>query len=174
MKFKIRSKIIIMNIIVILPVIIIIYSMILRNLHGNLFSTSLNYLQKQSYSSQIYIINYVQKEMENNLKIDTVLKNMSPFIAYYLEKDLKCQVQIIDKEMNLLGDSRDDSKFKLDEDVSNAVNGNKAYVLRKIGDRDYILFSSPIYINDKIYNLSIYKGSNDTKESTLETIFYRY
>lgn len=147
MKLKIRNKIIIMNIAILIPVLIIVYSITLDTMYKNMVQSSINFLKQESYNSQLYIMNYI--ENEDILDVETVIKNMSPFIATYVSNNVKCRSQIYGIEGTLLGDSIDEINFHGGEDVVGALSGNKTYMIKKIDNISYILFSSPIYQNNR-------------------------
>ena len=109
--------------------------------------SSINFLTQESYNSQLYVMNYLENQV--SLDADMVMKNMSPFISTYISSNTNCRTQIYGIDETLLGDSDDDSNFRAEEDVKNAVSGNKSYVIRKIGSKAYILFSSPVYKNNR-------------------------
>lgn len=162
MKLKIRNKIIIMNIAVVILVLIIIYSITLDTLYQNMVQSSLNFLKKESYNSQLYIMNYIEKD--NTLDVENVMKNMSPFLATYLSNNVKCRTQIYDKGGSLIGDSSDSVNFQQGKDVENAISGNKTYFLEKIDNEKYILFASPIYNGNETIGCIryIYPLTNET------------
>lgn len=162
MKLKIRNKIIIMNIAILTPVLIIIYLITIDTLYQNMVQSSLSFLKKESYNSQLYVMNYIEKE--NILDVETIMKNMSPFLATYLSNNVKCRTQIYGADGSLVGDSSDNIDFQKGEDVDNATSGNKTYCLKKLDNERYILFSSPIYKENKTIGCIryIYPLTNET------------
>lgn len=151
-----------MNVAILIPVLTVIYAITLQNLYKNMVQGSINFLKQESYNSQLYVMNYL--ESQDSLGVDMVMKNMSPFLSTYISGNTNCRTQIYGEEGILLGDSEDDSSFAKGEDVKNALSGNKSYVLRNINDKPYILFSSPIYKNNKTVGAIryIYKLNNQT------------
>lgn len=145
--FSIKNKIIFMNIIILIPILIVIYAITIDTLHKNLISKSVEYLKNESYNSQIYVINYLKREQ--NLDAEEVLKNTAPFMAAYISNNLKCRTQIYSHNLSLLGDSQNGIDINYKDDIFNGTLGNKCYRIYKNSNEEYILFSSPIYINDK-------------------------
>ncbi|MCY6372778.1 sensor histidine kinase [Clostridium ganghwense] len=147
MKLKIKTKIMLMNMGILIPVIIFIYLVIINNLYNNVLKNSVDFLTKESYNTQLYIINYLGKD--SGINDVTKFKNISPLTSTYLSNRLKFRIQMYDKDGNITADSSSSKDNFYDKDINNAIKGNKAYIIRKVHGKMYILFSSPIYINDK-------------------------
>ncbi|GAA0078162.1 HAMP domain-containing sensor histidine kinase [Clostridium sp. CTA-5] len=158
MKLGIKKKILLINITVLIMAIIGIYLVTIYILYSKIINSSIETLKKESYSSQKFVMNYLQKE--DNIYHEKVLSEMSPFIATYLSNNCKVRVQIYSNN-SLVGDSEDYPEIKNDEDVSKALMGKKSYIVRNLDGESYILFSSPIYNEDRsigciryVYNLN--------------------
>ena len=146
MKIGIKKKIVIMNISVLIPVIFLISIVTIYNLHTKIIKNSIDVLKKESYNSQAFIMDILKNEDDSS--IDLFLKNMSPFIATYLSDNSKTRVQLYNPSYKI-GDSNNYPDIKKDDDVTKALQGNKAYIIRKFENKSYVLFSSPIYYKNR-------------------------
>ncbi|MFD3158662.1 sensor histidine kinase [Haloimpatiens sp. FM7330] len=146
-KFRLKTKIMFMNMGILIPIIILIYLITISNLYNTVINNSINFLSKESYTTQLYIINY----LKNNKKLDykLVMKNSSPLMTSYLSNKLSLRIQMYDEDLNILGDSLVGKSQLYDKDIVNAAKGNKAYIIRKIDGNICVMFSSPIYFNNK-------------------------
>lgn len=174
MKFGIKRKILFMNIAVLILSIAGIYVVTIYELYTRITNNSIDMLKKESYNSQAFVMEYLQNE--DKFHVEKVLNEMSPFIATYLSSKSKVRVQIYNNS-SIIGDSEDYPHIKKDDDISNALSGKKAYIIRKIQGKYYILFSSPIYYNDSklgciryIYNLD--KENNIVFKTILSMTFF--
>ncbi len=102
-----------------------------------------DFLIKESYNTQLYIEGYLEKDQ--NLTKEANFINKGPLINTYLSNKLNFRIQTYDKTGNIISDSDMNNLSLYDEDIKNSINGNKAYVVKKIDRNMYILFSSPIY-----------------------------
>lgn len=175
MKLGIKRKILIMNIAVIILSISGMCVVTVYELYTRITNNSIDMLRKESYSSQAFVMNYLQNE--NKFRVKKVLNEMGPFIATYLSGKSKMRVQIYNNDFSIMGDSENDPYIVKDEDVVSAINGKKAYIIRNFKGKDYVLFSSPIYYNDTklgcirfVYNLE--KENNIVFKTILSMIFF--
>lgn len=140
---KIKDKIMLMNMGILIPVITFIYIIIMNNIYSNVINSSVDFLIKESYNTQLYIEGYLEKDQ--NLTKEANFINKGPLINTYLSNKLNFRIQTYDKTGNIISDSDMNNLSLYDEDIKNSINGNKAYVVKKIDRNMYILFSSPIY-----------------------------
>ncbi|NFG62355.1 MULTISPECIES: HAMP domain-containing sensor histidine kinase [unclassified Clostridium] len=145
MNLGIKGKIVIMNIVVLIIAILSIYAVTIYTLYSRVINNSIDMLKKESYTSQSFIMKYL--ETEDDFHVENVLNEMSPFIATYLSNGCKFRVQIYNNS-SLIGDSDNYPNISKDDDVVTALKGNKSYIIRRIEESSYILFSSPIYYSD--------------------------
>nr|WP_282433607.1 HAMP domain-containing sensor histidine kinase [Clostridium botulinum] len=145
MNWGIKGKIVIMNIFILIIAILSIYVVTIYTLYSRVINNSIDMLRKESYTSQSFIMKYL--ETEDDFHVENVLNEMSPFIATYLSNNCKFRVQIYNNS-SLIGDSDNYPNISKDDDVVTALKGNKSYIIRRIEESSYILFSSPIYYSD--------------------------
>ncbi|NFN95100.1 HAMP domain-containing histidine kinase [Clostridium botulinum] len=145
MNWGIKGKIVIMNIFILIIAILSIYVVTIYTLYSRVINNSIDMLKKESYTSQSFVMKYL--EMEDYFHVENVLNEMSPFIATYLSNGCKFRVQIYNNS-SLIGDSDNYPNISKDDDVIEALKGNKSYIIRRIEEASYILFSSPIYYSD--------------------------
>ena len=145
MNLGIKGKIVIMNIVVLIIAILSIYAVTIYTLYSRVINNSIDMLRKESYTSQSFIMKYL--ETEDDFHVENVLNEMSPFIATYLSNGCKFRVQIYNNS-SLIGDSDNYPNINKDDDVVTALKGNKSYIIRRVEESSYILFSSPIYYSD--------------------------
>ncbi|NFV57667.1 HAMP domain-containing histidine kinase [Clostridium botulinum] len=145
MNWGIKGKTVIMNIFILIIAILSIYVVTIYILYSRVINNSIDMLKKESYTSQSFVMKYL--EMEDDFHVENVLNEMSPFIATYLSNGCKFRVQIYNNS-SLIGDSDNYPNISKDDDVIEALKGNKSYIIRRIEEASYILFSSPIYYSD--------------------------
>ena len=143
---KIKTKIMLMNMGILIPVITFIYIIIINNLYSNVIKSTIDFLTKESYNTQLYIANYIKKDKDTDAETNFI--NKGPLINTYLANKLNFRIQIYDKSGNILADSVMNNVSLYDEDITNSIKGNKAYVVKKVDGNMYVLFSSPIYLKD--------------------------
>lgn len=143
---KIKDKIMLMNMGILIPVITFIYIITINNLYRNVIKSSIDFLIKESYNTQLYIENYIEKDKD--VDVETSFISKGPLINTYLANKLNFRIQIYDKTGNMLSDSVMNNLSLYDEDITNSINGNKAYVVKKVDGNMYVLFSSPIYFKN--------------------------
>lgn len=142
-KLKIKDKIMLMNMGILIPVITFIYIIIMNKLYNNVIKSSIDFLIKESYNTQLYIESYIEKDQD--LDVETSFINKGPLIDTYLANKLNFRIQIYDKTGNILSDSVINNLSLYDDDIKSSINGNKAYIIKKVDGNMYVLFSSPIY-----------------------------
>ncbi|MBU3181245.1 sensor histidine kinase [Clostridium psychrophilum] len=146
MKIGIKNKIVIMNVAVLLPVLLIVCFITIGNLYKNILNNSITMLKQESYNSQLNIITYLDNEKNTGLPV--LLKNMTPFIAKNFSDHYKFRIQLYNKD-GLIGDSDKYPTILENKDVVHALSGTKSYIIKKIEDKQYILFSSPLYFEEE-------------------------
>ncbi|MGH4139925.1 ATP-binding protein [Clostridium sp.] len=146
MKIGIKNKIVIMNIAVLLPALLIVCFITIGSLYKNILNNSITMLKQESYNSQLNIITYL--EGEKNIGFSVLFKNMSPFIATNLSDHYKFRIQLYNKD-GLVGDSEEYPIILENNDVVHALSGTKSYIIKKIDNKQYILFSSPLYLEEE-------------------------
>lgn len=162
---KIKNKIMLMNMGILIPIIAYIYIININNLYSNVIKSSIDFLTKESYSTQLYIANYIEKDKGNNVEANFI--NKAPLINTYLSNKLRFRIQMYDKTGQILADSVMNSVSFYDEDINRAINGNKAYVVKKLDGHTYLLFSSPIYSNSNTLGCVRYVYPIDSGEKLI-------
>lgn len=162
---KIKTKIMLMNMGILIPVITFIYIITINNLYSNVIKSSIDFLTKESYSTQLYIANYLEKDKVNSVESNFI--NKAPLINAYLSNKLRFRVQIYDKTGQILADSVMNSVSFYDEDINGAIDGNKSYMVKKIDGHTYVLFSSPIYLDNNTLGCVRYVYSVDSGEKLI-------
>ncbi|WPC44705.1 HAMP domain-containing sensor histidine kinase [Clostridium sp. JS66] len=157
-----------MNMGILIPAIVFIYLITINNLYSNVIKSSINFLTKESYSTQLYIASYIEKDKA--VYSETAFRNMSPLITTYLSNKLAFRIQMYDASGEILADSISNSVNMYAEDINSAVKGNKSYVVKKIDGQIYILFSSPIYLNKNTIGCVRYVYSIDTGQKLIHSI----
>ncbi|MCY6369293.1 HAMP domain-containing sensor histidine kinase [Clostridium ganghwense] len=160
MQIGIKKKIMIMNIVVLIPAILLIGLVTMNSLYDKVIHSSINMLKQESYNGQAYVMNYLKRGENSNEEM--VLENMSQFIATYLSNYSKLRVQIYNND-GLIGDSKEYPYFNKDKDVESAVSGTKGYIIKKVQGKRYVFFSSPIYFNNKTLGCIRYIYSIDNE-----------
>ncbi|AOR23157.1 sensor histidine kinase [Clostridium taeniosporum] len=169
LNFSIKTKIILMNMGILIPIIIFIYVTITNNLYSNVIKSNIDLLTKESYNTQVYISNYIEKD--KGVDIETNFVHKAPLINTYLSKKLNYRIQIYDKNGDIMTDSVANRVTLFDKDITNAIKGNKAYVVKKIDGNIYILFSSPIYLKDATLGCVRYIYTLDIEEKFINNMF---
>lgn len=166
---KIKTKIMLMNMGILVPIITFIYVITINTLYSNVIKSSIDFLTKESYSTQLYISNYIEKDKETSSETNFITK--APLINAYLSNKLRFRVQMYDKTGQILADSIMNSVSLYDEDINNAIKGNKAYVVKKVDGQIYVLFSSPIYSNNNTLGSVRYVYAVDSGEKIINNMF---
>ncbi|NFN36924.1 sensor histidine kinase, partial [Clostridium botulinum] len=146
LNFNIKTKIILMNMGILIPIIIFIYITIINNLYNNVIKSNIDLLTKESYNTQVYISNYIEKDKVDDIEIN--FEHKAPLINTYLSKKLNYRIQIYDKNGDIMIDSTSNSVTFFDEDIAIVIKGSKAFVIKNIDGTIYVLFSSLIYFKD--------------------------
>ncbi|GAA0740208.1 HAMP domain-containing sensor histidine kinase [Clostridium oceanicum] len=168
-KLKIKTKIMLMNMAILIPTIVFIYIITINNLYSNVIKNSIDFLTKESYTTQLYISNYIEKYNEKNVEDNFLSK--SSLINTYISNRLRFRTQIYNKNGEILEDSVMDSLSLYDEDINNAIKGNKAYIVKKIDGNIYILFSSPIYFKNNTLGCVRYVYCVDGGKKLIDNMF---
>lgn len=166
---KIRTKIMLMNMGILIPVIIFIYIITINNLYSNVIKSAIDFLTKESYSTQLYISNYIEKDKKLEGEANFVKK--APLINTYLSNKLRFRIQMYDKTGESLADSVMNSVSLYDEDITNAIKGNKAYVVKKVDGHIYVLFSSPVLLEDTTLGCVRYVYPVDSGQELINNMF---
>ncbi|WP_343761509.1 HAMP domain-containing sensor histidine kinase [Clostridium oceanicum] len=158
-----------MNMAILIPTIVFIYIITINNLYSNVIKNSIDFLTKESYTTQLYISNYIEKYNEKNVEDNFLSK--SSLINTYISNRLRFRTQIYNKNGEILEDSVMDSLSLYDEDINNAIKGNKAYIVKKIDGNIYILFSSPIYFKNNTLGCVRYVYCVDGGKKLIDNMF---
>lgn len=167
---KIKTKIMLMNMGILVPIIFFIYIITINNLHSNVVKSSVEFLKQESYNTQLYIANYLENDKEMDVERNFI--NKSPLIATYLSNKLRLRIQMFDKTGAILADSVMNSVSLYDQDINNALRGDKAYIIKKIDGKIYILFSNPIYSNNNTIGCVRYVYTVDNGEKIINNMLY--
>lgn len=87
---KIKDKIMLMNMGILIPVITFIYIIIMNNIYSNVINSSVDFLIKESYNTQLYIEGYLEKDQ--NLTKEANFINKGPLINTYLSNKLNFRI----------------------------------------------------------------------------------
>ncbi|SHJ07706.1 Signal transduction histidine kinase [Clostridium cavendishii DSM 21758] len=169
LNLKIKTKIMLMNMGILIPAIVLIYIVTINNLYSNVKKSAIDFLTKESYNAQQYIANYIENDKETD--IETNFVNKSELINTFLANKLSFRIQIYNKNGKILADSVMNTVSLYDEDITSAIKGNKAYVVKKFDGRIYILFSSPIYSKDKTLGCVRYIYPVDSGQNLINNMF---
>lgn len=143
-----KTKLKFMNMGILIPIVFFICFIIVENLSKNIINSSITYLLKESKTTQINVIGELEKSSELDKK--NLFHKISPFIVEDLSSALNMRIQTYDEKGQIIYDSSKNVLSLYDKDVFNAVEGKKAYIVKKIDGKTYIMLSSPIFINKKI------------------------
>ncbi|KGN03320.1 histidine kinase [Clostridium novyi A str. 4570] len=148
LKLNLKRKIILTNILILAPIIVFIYFITVSTLSKNIIKNSVDYLLNENNSAQIYIKNILSlKKLQDP---EDVLKDSAPFIVTTLSEKFNLRVQMFNTSGQLIYDSDKDKISLYNEDISNALENKKAYIIKKIDGTPYIFLSSPILYNNKL------------------------
>lgn len=76
-----------------------------------------------------------------------------------------------DKSGEILVDSVMNSVSLYDDDIANAIKGNKAYVVKKVDGNIYVLFSSPVLLKDSTLGCVRYVYPVDSGQKLISNMF---
>ncbi|MBU3160457.1 HAMP domain-containing histidine kinase [Clostridium frigoris] len=158
-----------MNMGILIPAITFMYIIIINNLYSNVIKSAIDFLTQESYSAQLYIANYIKKD--NKTDVETNFLNKAPLINTFLSNKLNFRIQTYDKNGNILADSVMNSVNLYDEDITNSLRGDKAYVVKNIDGNIYVLFSSPIYLKDRTLGCVRYIYPVDSGQKIIKNMF---
>ncbi|NGP57745.1 HAMP domain-containing histidine kinase [Paenibacillus thiaminolyticus] len=134
-----------------IPVMLFLYIVLDISLQNNVYHSAVNSLQKLSIEAQIYTINYVEREQQG--KPDVTLQKGAPLIASYLSKRMGVRVQLINAHHLVLADTERGALSYVNQDMEQAMLGNKSYMIQKASPSPLLLFSSPIYVDNQVIGL---------------------
>ncbi|MGL5244884.1 MAG: HAMP domain-containing sensor histidine kinase, partial [Sarcina sp.] len=144
LKLNIKQKIVITSIFILVPIIFCICIITFKILTTNLLNSSVNSLIVDSKSAQIYIENIINEN--NDKSITSIIDDYAPYICNELKERFDFRVQFFNSSKNLVYDTNEDKDIlRYKEDIDEAANGNKAYIIEKIDGVPSIFISSPIF-----------------------------
>ncbi len=158
MKFTIRYKIILSNIIIIVLALAIIATIVIQGMLYYNIQYSESRLVKNSDNANLFIQQYILTQKENSLNSKLgIFKENSVYLAEELSKQNNIRVQLFDQSKQLLADSttldmespaerREEKREEIDIAVS---RGEKAYVVKELDEGRYIYFASPIIMDNQ-------------------------
>ncbi|MDD2481058.1 MAG: HAMP domain-containing sensor histidine kinase [Lutispora sp.] len=151
---KLKFKILALNVAALFIMLIILGPIIIQISDNYNLSNTLNYLKSQGEYSTIYIEQYILSKVGNIFEVPNIMDSDSPYLCSYLNKNIKCRVQIFYGN-RLLGDSEDiiDNNRNIRPEVSETFKGNKAYYITKNKTRT-LYFATPVNIDGR-YNYSL-------------------
>lgn len=172
-KINLKQKIIITNLVILTPIIIFIFIITYNALNKNLINNSIEYLLDKSRTTESYIINLLSSN-ENEDKED-ILRDNAPFIASTISEKYNVRIQILSNSAQIIYDSSSDEVSLFGNDINEALEGNRAYILEKIDNIPTLFLSSPISYKGKNYGairlILINTESYEILKNTL-TIFF--
>ena len=148
MKMQIKAKVMLMNLAIFVPLLLLVYALLLSSLYRNLVHGSTEFLLQESYNTQRYIEHYLEEQpQEPAVKRFT---EAAPLLGAYLAAQLHFRIQIYDANANLLSDSVKNELSVYAGDIQQAVYGDKAWTVKRIGGTSYVLFTLPVYAQEEI------------------------
>ncbi|RBP44752.1 ATP-binding protein [Garciella nitratireducens] len=176
MKFTLRYKIILSNIIIILLALTIIATIVIQGmLYYNIQYSEKRLIQNSDNANlfiQQYILSQDGEHLNSRLKI---FKENSTYLAEELSKQNNIRIQLFDQSKNLLADSTTidiESPTEEREEINIAISrGEKAYVVKDLDEGRYIYFASPIIMeNQQLGVLSYIYSLEDVDELINQSI----
>ncbi|MEA4960297.1 sensor histidine kinase [Lutispora sp.] len=151
---KLKFKILALNIAALLIMLTILGPIIIKISDNYNLSNILNYLKSQGDNSTIYVEQYILSKAGNIFEVPSIMESDSSYLCSYLNKNIKCRVQIFYGN-KLLGDSEDitDNNKNIRPEVSETFKGNKAYIITKNKTRT-LYYATPVNIDGR-YNYSL-------------------
>ncbi|MCG7410163.1 HAMP domain-containing histidine kinase [Paenibacillus sp. ACRRX] len=131
-----------------IPVMLFLYIVMIISLQNNIYQSAVSSLQKLSVEAQIYTINYVEREQKDTPEV--TLQNGAPLIASYLSKRMGLRVQLLSPHNRIWADTERAALPYVNQDMEQAIQGNKAYMIQKASPSPMMLFSSPLYVGGKV------------------------
>ena len=169
MKFRIKTKIMFMNMAIFVPVILFVCAVLLNQLYSSIIKNSTDFLLKESYNTQLYMDRYFEQHAEN--PPDKRFAAAAPLIGTYLANKVDFRIQLYDRAGNLLSDSIKNDLSMYAEDIAKAGEGKKAYIMKKTEEHTYILFSSPIYVGREIIGSVRYIYPLERETKIMDSMF---
>lgn len=150
---KLKQKIILLNISTIF-IMLIVLGIIITNITDNYnLYTRLQYLQGQGEYASTYIEQYVMSKSRSFFDVPALMESNAGYLAEFLEKTVKCRVQIYYGN-SLLGDSEEiRSNVEIRPEVAQTFQKNSAYFISK-GPYRTFYYATPVVIMNK-YTYSI-------------------
>lgn len=153
-KMRLQTKINLMNMSIVIPTVFFICFIIVDNLFQNIINSSIDNLLKESKRTQISVINTLEKNKDEDKKAS--FRRIAPFIVGDLNEKLKMRVQTYDDKGQIIYDSSKNQVSLYDEDVYKGIQGKKAYLVKKIDGKTYIMLSSPIFTHGNLIGVVRY------------------
>lgn len=160
-KWGLKSRIIVINLCMVLPVLILFFVTTITTVYTQTKNASIELLTNESYASQIYLME--QLDGLGSLRDQRrELLAAAPAFSKTLSDTLGMRVQIFDMEGELIGDSSITAGTDLTGDVLSAVAGTKAYTLIDWNGSPGISFSSPVYCGEDTIGAIRYLSQMDS------------
>ncbi|MPQ43070.1 HAMP domain-containing sensor histidine kinase [Clostridium tarantellae] len=160
LKLNIKNKIILTNILILTPIILFISLLTINTLTENIISNSVKNILVKSESAQGYIEDVLKTN--NPTDINYFLEESGLYLITSLSDKFNLRTQLYGVSGQLLYDSEKNELSLYNEDINKALEGKKAYLVKKIDGVPQILLSSSIFHNGKTYGVLrfIYKETN--------------
>lgn len=183
MKFTIRHKLILSNIVIIALSLIIIATIVIQGMLYYNVRYSENLLMESSNNANLFIQQYILSQQEKNNESEiAVYEENTDYLAEELTKQSNARVQLFNRWGDLIADSSSlDTSPNIEEKVEERqeidialLQKEKAYTVKKLEEGRYMYFASPIIMeNQQVGVLSfIYSMENtDTLISQSLTLF---
>lgn len=164
---KLRTKIIFYSSVIMAATILFISIVALTLTRRQVVNRELDYWINQSYNDQIFYMTYLQREHDED--IEAVYTNIAPFMAMYLSRSTDgCVIQIYNRKGELIGSSSNETQELPGEDIRGAVEGNKTYMIAKLGKYEHLLLSCPIFFNNNPIGCIRYVDSLEKEMAAIE------
>lgn len=131
-----------------IPSILAVYAGMLLFLQKYMYDKSIGSVRKLSLEAQTYTMNNIEKEG----KIEDFYANAN-LIASYLSSTFDMRVQIYQKQNELIADTEKGALPLMDSDIEESFAGKKAYLIKKGTTYPILLFSCPIYYQDRVIGI---------------------
>lgn len=158
---KLRNKIIIINLLIIITILFVAFTIILKTVDNFNIYTINQYLQHQSNLSQAYLSEYF-KVKDNPVE---VLGKEKAFLEFKLKEQAGCEVSLTGTEV------REPSLLQ-----KSALEGKKSYLITKEGKHRSFLLSFPIFAQGQIigavtYTYSLFQ-TDEVRKSLSIVLFF--
>ncbi|MGG3432722.1 HAMP domain-containing sensor histidine kinase [Heyndrickxia coagulans] len=128
-----------------IPSILAVYVGMFLFLQKYMYDKSIGSVRKLSIEAQTYTMNNIEKEG----KIEDFYANAN-LIASYLSSTFDMRVQIYRNPNELIADTKKEALPLMDSDIEESFAGKKAYLIKKGTTYPMLLFSCPIYYQDRV------------------------